>query len=153
MLSRSAGKAYPLYPWREFKWESRPAEELPQKMVLAPPDDASLKLNQVNAFEFTEAERGMESILVVVRNSRWDLPNEQIRDLFLGLKADHVLVSDKAFVAFDNGVAVPSGVRTRGFDVAAPVNAPHLQIQNLLARRLQPHAAYTTAVSFAKVEK
>jgi serine/threonine protein kinase len=148
----SDGKVMPVYPWLRREWGVR-TEEKKVDSVLAPPDDPDLPLKQVNVFEIAGSERGMDSIIAVIRNERWELPDEKIQALFSGLEPDHQLANPKAFAAFDNGALVKSPERTRDWNEAAPENAPHLQIQNLIARKLQPHAAFTTAVSFAKVEK
>ncbi len=149
----SGGKVYPLYPWKDFQWGTRPAKESLVRVVYAPPDDPTLPLDQVNTWTITDAEQGMESVLAIIRTEPWSLPDEKIEALFAGLKEHHELENEKAFVAFDNGMPIATGDRTRGYDTAKPQNALNSQIHNLLARRLQPHAAYTTAVSFAKVEK
>ena len=149
----AGGKVVPLYPWTDRKWSNRPVEENPVRTVFAPPDTPGLKPKEFNVWTITAAERGMESVVAILRTERWELPDEKIEALFAGLEPNFELANEKAFVAFDNGAMVRTTERTRDYDGSNPQNAPNLQIQNIIARKLQPYAVFTTAVSFAKVEK
>lgn len=149
----SGATVYPLYPWRNSRWDSRPAAETPTAFVLVPPDNPDLSPKEVNAMRIGGSKTGMESVLAVLRTDPWAAPDADIKGLFAGLEAEYGVPTEKTFVTYDNGVPVLTDERTRDFDPAHPTAASQVQIQNLIARRLQPHAAFTTAVSFAKVDR
>ena len=60
----------------------------------------------------------------------------------------------RAAVWFENGKVVQHDARRkRQWFKESQIDDPVLRMQELLRQRLQPHAAFTTAVSFAKQGK
>jgi hypothetical protein len=130
----SNGKATPLFPWLEYDWRQRPAEErrlrLYQKGPLAP------------------SPSGVESLLLLVRAER--LPDDvDLAALFAGLPRQNGLPDPRARAWFENGELVRHD-RDRGpVRVGQGQEDAVLRTQALLRGKLRPLFPYTRAVCFA----
>ncbi len=140
------GKATPVYPWNpRVGWGTRPAEEQPVTELGLPPSAAK-------GYTISGDRPGMETLILVARAERLDLPDEQIQGWFAGLPEQRPFQNPESAVWFENGrVVIGDGRRQmRGFD-ETDINDPVLRIQGLLRKRIGPHAAFTAAVSFARL--
>jgi hypothetical protein len=138
------GKAEPVYPWIPGKWNTRPQQEAPLTELSLPPE-----FNK--GFPIKGDKEGMETLLMLARPTPWALSDEEIRQLFAGLKPQRPVQDRYATVWFENGKIVERDPeRTRQQFDTQRINDPVLELQEVLLRRLQPeHAAFTSAVSFA----
>jgi hypothetical protein len=139
------GKAVPVYPWQPGKWGTRPGAEQPVAALERPAAAAK-------GYTISGDRPGMETVILVARAERLDLPDEQIQGWFAGLPAQRPFQDPESAVWFENGriVTGDDSRRQRGFeetDIADPV----LRVQGLLKDRIGPHAAFTAAVSFARL--
>jgi hypothetical protein len=147
-LIDSDGDVNPMYPWvPQERWGSRPAVEEKQS-GLELPRSAGM------GYKINGKGSGMWTFLLLARDEPWGLPDEDIRGLFAGLPAQRPVQDEHAAVWFDNGQVVKEdgGRRAVSFEETA-VDDPVLRVQALLREKLQPHARFTTAVSFAKRDK
>jgi hypothetical protein len=131
------GKATPLFPWKNYDWKRRPAEE------------PRLRLVQKGPLGKTPA--GIESLLLLVREER--LPDEvDLPALFAGLPQQKGLPDQRARAWFENGELVRQDP-DRGPPVLIGQGDPRedavRQTQVLLRDRLRPLFPYTRAVCFA----
>src|SRR5262249_9155572 len=135
----TAGKVAPVYPWRNWHWDERPAEER-RVTRLGLPDKAPDV-----GYEMDEGITGMETGVLLARPT--PLPHDvDLASLLLGLPTQTGQQPDSA-AWFENGeVARDRGPRQ--FDPAV-IDDPLLRTQHVLKEKLQPHAAYMRAVSFA----
>jgi hypothetical protein len=139
------GKTVPVYPWQPGKWGTRPAEEQAVVTLELPPTAAK-------GYTISGDQPGMETLVLVARTERLDLPDDQIQGWFAGLPAQRPFQDAHSAVWFENGriVTGDNGRRQRGFE-EADINDPVLRVQGLLKERIGPHAAGTAAVSFARL--
>jgi tRNA A-37 threonylcarbamoyl transferase component Bud32 len=142
----SAGKPLPLYPWREFQWDQRPAEE---QVV------ARLKLPEgavEDGWLMDEGVSGMETLLLLVRDSKLSPEGETALKAALEEVGPQRLQDGKtdAAVWFENGAVVTAekGRAPKSFD-AGRIDDPVLRTQGVLRDKLGPHFDFTRAVSFA----
>jgi serine/threonine protein kinase len=141
------GAVKPIYPWTAGRWGTRPAREKPVTATTLP-------TNVRSAYTFTGQQTGMESLVLLARADPLPLDDNAIQALFAGIVPQNRLSDGHAVVWFDDGKVVeddPHRTR-RGFD-ETPTNHIVLQMLDVLQRRLGPHAAYTTAVAFAKGDR
>ncbi len=138
------GEATPIYPWQPKKgWGSRPAQESVRN-VLSLPEAAD------TTWGFTGGKEGMETFLLLARPTPLEADDETVRGWFQGFPPQRPVPNARSAVWFDNGRMVEDDPRrTRAHYEERPVDDPLLRLRGLMGR-LQPHAAFTTAVSFAK---
>jgi serine/threonine protein kinase len=138
------GQVLPVYPWEPGKWGTRPAEESPRDELHLPPRDD-------RGYRITGERGGMETLLLLARPSPLDLDDAAVQALFAGVKEQRPVQDPRSAVWFENGRVVKDDVRRRSaFFEEADIDDPVLRMQELLRERLQPHASFTAAVSFAK---
>jgi hypothetical protein len=143
----SAGKALPVYPWREFEWDQQPVDEQPVEGLKKLPEGAV-----EDGWEMDQGVPGMETLLLLVRRSK--LPPEEERALKAALAdvGPQPLQDGKtdAAIWFENGAVVTAeaGRAPMAFD-AQRIDDPVLRTQGVLRDKLGPQFDYTRAVSFA----
>jgi serine/threonine protein kinase len=155
LLIDSDGDINPVYPWEPGKWGTRPAvEEKLSELEL--PRSSVTKRYSVNG-----KGSGMWTLLLLARDEPWGLSDEEIRGLFAGLAPQRPVRYEDRAEWFVNGrwemVEVLDDGR-RAVEVSlsfdeTDVDDPVLRARALLREKLQPHARFTTAVSFAKRDK
>jgi hypothetical protein len=142
----SAGKPLPVYPWRNFQWDRRPAEEQAVARLKLPEGAAE------DGWEMDEGIPGMETLLLLVRDSKLSLEGETTLKAALAEVGAQPLQDGKvdAAVWFENGAVVTAdkGRAPKSFD-ATRIDDPVLRTQGVLRDKLGPHFDYTRAVSFA----
>jgi hypothetical protein len=143
-LIDTEGEANPLYPWKPGKWGTRPEQEA-KLTELSLPRDAS------KGFTVNGPGSGMWTLLLLARDTPWEATDDEIQGLFAGLPPQRPVQNERSAVWFENGQVVKNDERRRAVSFEeADVNDPVLRVQVLLRQKLQPHARFTTAVSFAK---
>jgi hypothetical protein len=143
------GKALPLYPWQPGKWGTRnPAEEKPAS-------DVSLPKTRTNGYKIKEDREGMETLLLLARETVLPLGDAEVQKWFADLPAQWPIQNRRSAVWFENGRVVEGDPRRKRdyFDTEVGLGDPVLRVQDLLERRLQRQAAFTSAVSFARLGK
>jgi hypothetical protein len=142
------GEAAPVYPWDPAKgWDARPAEE-------AARDELSLPASETKGYTLEGNQEGMETLLLLARPSPLDAGDADVRRWFAGLVPQRPVQDARAAVWFENGKVVQHDARRRRqWFKETQIDDPVLRMQELLRERLQPHAVFTTAVSFAKQGK
>jgi hypothetical protein len=141
------GVALPVYPWKPGQWGKRPADEMPRDELSLPPTEA-------NGYGISGDKEGMETLLLLARPSRLDAEDEEVRGWFTDVKPQRPVQDPRSAVWFENGRVVQNDARrTRSHFEERQINDPVLRTQELLRERLQPHAAFTAAVSFARLAK
>jgi serine/threonine protein kinase len=139
------GKVMPLYPWEPGQWGTRPAQETPVASL-------GLPANQEKGWTIHGPRGGMNALVMLARETPLDLSDEQLQALFAGLPPQRPYPNRKAALWLENGQEIrdePDRQRTFDFD-ESDLNSPIMRLQTLLQKKLQPHAAYTRAVLFAK---
>ncbi len=141
------GQASPIYPWAPGRWGTRPAEEAPRR-------ELSLPVNETKGYKIAGDREGMETLLLLARPAPLDADEAAVRGWFAGLRPQRPVQNALSAVWFENGRVVRNDARRKrqAFE-ETDVDDPVLRMQELLRERLQPHAAFTTAVSFAKQGK
>jgi hypothetical protein len=82
------------------------------------------------------------------------LDDTQVQRLFANLPPQRPVQDPRAAVWFENGTIVTNDQRQkRQWFEESVINDPVLRLQTLLRDRLQAHAVFTAAVSFAKQAK
>lgn len=141
------GKAEPVYPWQPGKWGTRPAEEKPV-------DRLSLPVDQTKGWTISGEREGMETLILLARDTTLTMSDIELQALFSGLGPQRPVQNPKSAVWFENGMIVRSDAkRAPQFFTETDVNDPVLRLQAVLREKLQPLAACTSAVSFARKEK
>ncbi|MCI0461477.1 MAG: protein kinase [Gemmataceae bacterium] len=141
----AAGKVSPVYPWKPGRWEERPADERPTT-ELSLPEEANV------GWEIDEGPAGMETLLLLVRESPWPRAVD-LQALVSGLPPQR-RQHPQAAVWFENGaVVLNEAERGPSFFVTKEIDDPVLQTQQLLKGKLQPYCSYSRAVSFANQGK
>jgi hypothetical protein len=140
------GEANPLYPWTPGKWDTRPPQEEPvTELSLPPRADKGYRINGDGS--------GMWTMLLLARATPWTVPDEEIRGLFAGLPPQRPVPNPRAAVWFEKGRVVKNDELRKPQFVEEEIDDPVVRLQGLLRERLQPHAPFTSAVSFAKQNK
>jgi serine/threonine protein kinase len=143
----SAGKAMPVYPWREFEWDQRPAEEQPVEGLKKLPEGAV-----DDGWQMDQGVPGMETLLFLARRSKLPPQAETALKAALATVGPQPLQDGQtdAAVWFENGAVVTAetGRAPMAFDVQR-IDDPVLRTQGVLRDKLGPHFDYTRAVSFA----
>jgi hypothetical protein len=139
------GKATPLYPWQPDRWGTRPADGRRVGSV-------SLPANQEKGWTIRGPKQGMIALVMLARDTPLDVTDDDLRALLDGLPAQRPLPGRRAAVWFEDGREVrdePDRQRTIDF-TEEDLNNPVVRLQTLIRQKLQPHASYTRAVTFAK---
>jgi hypothetical protein len=143
------GEVDPVYPWQPGTWGTRPAEETPR-------DELSLPPRADKGYTVKGDREGMETWLLLARPSRLDADDATVRGWFEGVKPQRPVQDARSAVWFENGRVVHDDPRLKRDPLLfeeSNIDDPVLRMQGLLRERLQPHAAFTTAVSFARLGK
>ncbi len=141
----SAGQVTPCYPWQEFSWDKRPAENAAAelKLPLGAIDDG---------WEMEKGIPGMETLLLLTRETPLPADGEkELRAVLVELGPQPLQDGrTEAAVWFENGTVVTAetGRGPKSFD-ATRIDDPLLRTQRLLRERLGQHFPYTRAVCFA----
>jgi hypothetical protein len=139
------GKAMPLYPWQPGQWDTRPLQERRVRNV-------SLPANEGYGWTIRGPWEGMMALVMLARQTPLDVTDEDLRALLGGVAAQRPLPGRRAAVWFEDGREVrdePDRQRTIDF-AEKDLNNPVVRLQTLIRQKLQPHADYTRAVTFAK---
>jgi hypothetical protein len=139
------GKAMPLYPWQPGQWDTRPTEE--QRV-----GNVSLPANEGFGWTITERKEGMMALVMLARRTPLDVTDDDLQALFNGVAEQRPLPGRRAAVWFEDGREIrdePDRQRTIDF-AEKGLNNPVVRLQTLIRQKLQPHADYTRAVTFAK---
>jgi tRNA A-37 threonylcarbamoyl transferase component Bud32 len=141
------GQATPIYPWAPGQWGTRPAAESPR-------DQLALPASETKGYKIAGDREGMETLLLLARPSKLDADDAAVKGWFEGLQPQRPVQNALSAVWFENGQVVRNDSRRKrqAFE-EGDIDDPVLRMQGLLRERLQPHAAFTTAVSFAKQGK
>jgi hypothetical protein len=171
----SRGEALPVYPWKDWRWEQRPAEEQPVQEKFLPATDKTYVMEGgelptplvaqlagllhplpgggpgLVAAALEAAARGvpgMETLMLLARDT--PLPRDvDLAGMFAGLpRPSHK--PDDAVVWFENGEIV-TNEPYRAPKRIDPQRAsdPVIVMQALLREKLKDHFSYTRAVSFS----
>jgi tRNA A-37 threonylcarbamoyl transferase component Bud32 len=142
------GQVAPVYPWDARKgWGSRPAKESPH-------GELGLPENVVKGYTINGDKEGMETLLLLARPSPLPADDNEVRGWFEGIKPQRPVQNPLSAVWFENGKVVQDDARRkRQWFEESDIDDPVLRMQELLRGKLQGHAAFTTAVSFARQGK
>jgi CHAT domain-containing protein/tRNA A-37 threonylcarbamoyl transferase component Bud32/Tfp pilus assembly protein PilF len=162
----SVGKALPVYPWRNFRWDQRPADEQAVARLKLPEGASD------GGWELDEGAPGMETLLLLARDSQLSPEGETVLKATLAEFSPQPLqdAQTNAAVWFENGAVVNvKGQAPKSFDVrriddpvleqaaksfdVRRIDDPVLRTQDMLRDKLGPHFSYTWAVSFAVLSK
>jgi len=144
----SVGKTLPVYPWRNFQWDQRPAEEQSVEGLKKLPEGAV-----EDGWEMDEGAPGMETLLLLARATKLTDEGESALKAALAALSPQPLQDGKtdAAVWFENGAVVTAekGRAPKAFD-GQRIDDPVLRTQGVLSDKLGPPLfEYTRAVSFA----
>jgi serine/threonine protein kinase len=146
------GSVAPLHPWQPPRrggggWHTRPAQEQTVS-------DLSLPALEWQGYTVQPGNEGMLTLLLLARPDPLPLDDSQVQRLFANLPPQRPVQKPRAAVWFENGKIVTTDPRRRQqwFEESV-IDDPVLRLQTLLRDRLQAHAAFTTAVSFARQAK
>jgi hypothetical protein len=145
ILIDTAGEVQPIYPWRQGRWDQRPADERPLPSLRLPEEKA--QGGKEGGWEVAPGPPGMETLVLLVRET--PLPPDVALDQLLAGLPPQASQGPRAVVWFENGEVVRHEAE-RKFASFNPqqIDDPVLQTQALLRERLQPHFAYSRAVSY-----
>ena len=137
----------PVYPWNPREgWGTRPATEEPVGRLSLPRDAA-------NRYTAPDAKPGVATIVLFARPTPLDVPDETVRKWFEELPELPLPPGgETGAVWFDNYVEVREADRPRTFG-EVETGDPFARWQSHLQKVLVPHAAFQTAVCFARTGK
>jgi hypothetical protein len=143
---KAEGQVLPVYPWTPGKWGTRPAAEEPVR-------DVSLPKTKTNGYPLSGEQEGMETLLLLARETPLPLDDAALQKLFAGIGPQRPIQNQRSAVWFENGKVVEGDPRRQRdyFDTEVGLNDPVLRLQALIEERLQPRASFTSAVSFARL--
>src|SRR5262249_46612098 len=129
------------YPWRLNEWGSRPADEKPVEEVgITWPGGQTLKIDGVNA--------GTETVLMLARPTKLELPDDQVQKWFAGLRPVPFL-GDNACVWFENFDVLRDDPDRRAPGKVEELDGPR-GLQAELRQRIGSAATFSRAVSFSR---
>jgi hypothetical protein len=140
----ASGEAVPQYPWRDYDWHKRPADERTRARWSFPAAEGT-------GAPLDPGPSGVESILLLVREEK--LPadaDDQLKEQFADLPKQKRLVDARLAAWFENGNLVTTE-EDRGkirLDQEQAVGDMVLRTQLLLRDRLGPQFSYTRAVCY-----
>jgi serine/threonine protein kinase len=146
------GIVAPLHPWQPPSrtgggWHTRPPQEQKESALHLPP-------LEWRGYTIQPGQEGMLTLLLLARPDPLPLDDTQVQRLFANLPPQRPVQDPRAAVWFENGTIVTNDQRRkRQWFEESVINDPVLRLQTLLRDRLQAHAAFTAAVSFAKQAK
>jgi hypothetical protein len=140
------GQAVPVYPWVPGKWGTRPAEEMPLPRL-------EIKAPNGNYLKVTGDAAAMETVLMLARPTPLQASDAEVQGWFAGL-GPLPLRGAKARVWFEDFDLVRNDP-TRGFSYDDDLQKPTspLGLQGVLRGRIGSAAAYSRAISFARLGK
>jgi hypothetical protein len=110
-----------------------------------------LPLREQSGYVIAPGKDGMVTLLLQARSDPLPLARDALLRLFDGLPSQRHVQNPRSAVWFENGRVVKhDDRRKRQWFEETDINDPVLRLQELLRDRLQPYAAFTAAVSFAK---
>jgi len=113
-----------------------------------------LPLREKSGYLIPQGNDGMMTVLLLARPDPLDLDRDALLHLFDDLPSQRRVQNPRSAVWFENGCIVKhDDRRQRQWFEETDINDPVLRLQEVLRDRLKPHAAFTTAVSFAKQGK
>jgi tRNA A-37 threonylcarbamoyl transferase component Bud32 len=113
-----------------------------------------LPLREKSGYLIPQGNDGMMTLLLLARPDPMPLDRDALLRLFDGLPSQRHVQNPRSAVWFENGRIVQhDDRRKRQWFEETDINDPVLRLQELLRERLQPHTAFTAAVSFAKQGK
>jgi hypothetical protein len=132
----SKGEATPLFPWKNYDWKQRPAEERRDRLFQKGPLDPG--------------PSGIEALLLLARDEPLR-DDEDLSGRLAGLPKQKGLPDRRARAWFENGELVRDEADRGAVRVGqgAAQDDPVRQTQALLRERLRPLFSYTRAVCFA----
>jgi hypothetical protein len=135
------GEGVPLYPWRVKDWKSRPANEEPVAEVKVKwPDGEALAIDGVNA--------GTETVLMLARPTKLELPDDQVQKWFTGLRPVPFR-GDKTCVWFENFDVLRDDPNRRAPGKGGELEGPRA-LQLVLKQRIGSAAEFSWSVSFSR---
>ncbi len=141
----AAGEAKPCYPWRDFSWDKRPAENVIAELTL--PQGAIDE-----GWEMAEGVPGMETLLLLARETPLPADGEKELRAALAELGPQPLQDGRteAAVWFENGTVVTAetGRGPKSYE-ATRIDDPLLRTQALLREKVGVLFSYTRAVSFS----
>jgi serine/threonine protein kinase len=141
------GKAAPVYPWEPGKWGTRPPTEVPVPTLDLPEQGDQ-------GWKITPGREGMESLILLARDTPLTATDEELQRLLDGLPAQQPVQNIHAAAWFENGKVVENDVSRKRLDfTVSNINDPVLRLQDRLRSQLQPLVCYSAAVSFARQGK
>jgi serine/threonine protein kinase len=137
----------PVYPWNPASgWGSRPATETPVDKLSLPTDPVN------NRFRAPKAKAGVATMVMFVRQTPLDVPEDVVRGWFENLPELPLPEGgEQAAVWFDNFVEAYDAHRTRTFATVG-TDDPFAKLQGQLKRALGDRIVFETAVSFARTD-
>jgi hypothetical protein len=141
------GDAHPVYPWKTGEWGTRPARENPITVLDLPPDMGV-------GFEIDEEAKGMETLLLLARETPLTMSDAELQKRLAGLPRQDQQQNPDSAVWFRNWTEVTDDDdrRTKSFSTGR-INDPVLQLQGKLREQLGDVAPFSSAVSFARLGK
>jgi serine/threonine protein kinase len=138
------GKAAPVYPWEPGKWGTRPESEAAVPALELPEQGDQ-------GWKITPGREGMESLIMLARDTPFPANDEELQRLLEGLPAQQPVQNMHAAVWFENGKVVENDPPRKRLDfTVSNINDPVLRLQERLRVKMQTLAHYTAAVSFAR---
>jgi serine/threonine protein kinase len=139
------GDAHPLYPWEPGIWDTRPARENPITEIGLPSKTGE-------GFDINDNVKGMETLLLLARETPLSLGNAELQLRLTGLPRQDKLQSEGSAIWFRNWKEVKDDDdrRSKSFSTSR-LNDPVLQLQDTLRERLGNIAPFSSAVSFARL--
>lgn len=141
----------PVYPWNpaaDNPWATRPAQEEPVSRLSLPRDTGK-------RWAAPEARPGVATMVMFARPTPLDQPDEVVKKWFTNLPVLPLPPGGETGVVwFDNYEEAKDNSRLRagGWDEVA-TGDEFARWQSQLQKSLRPHAAFQTAVSFARTGK
>jgi len=143
----SDGETAPIYPWQPGKWGTRPAAEEPVSRL-------DLPTRLTAGFTLTGKTDGMETLVLLARDTPLDADDTVLRGELAGLPKMNLVQNSQTAVWFENGRVVEDDAnRQRAHFQIEDISDPVLRLQEVLREKLQPLGQYTAAVSFARLGK
>jgi hypothetical protein len=118
--------------------------------VFDPPDDATLTPEHTAMYEMGGDTSGLVTVLVIARTTPLALSDAEVRGWFADVRPVQNPPRLDVVAWYDDGVLVRDEPTRGGSDKAEVVPQPALALQNVIARRIKPHADFVAAVQFGK---
>jgi hypothetical protein len=142
------GKVSLRYPWDEN--HVRPSVETKQTEAFAPPDDPTLAPSDGKLYKMLGDTNGLVTIIVLARATPLELSDADITKWFADVPPVQNPLKLDVVAWYDNGVLVRDDPTRGGSEKVDVVSQPAMALQNVIARRIKPHADFVAAVQFGK---